>query len=66
MTRPRAADGFPAIRARIEELRRDGARAPVDDDRRRTDGPQPYATGTRPVLDGKTGTPPAIRHAVWR
>jgi hypothetical protein len=32
----------------------------------RTDGPQPYNTGTRPEFDGKARTPPAIRRAVWR
>src|ERR1700730_3443472 len=31
MSRPRAADDFPAIRARMEELRRGSARGPDDD-----------------------------------
>jgi hypothetical protein len=30
MTRPRAADDFPAIRARMEELRRERARVSRD------------------------------------
>ena len=32
MTRPRAADDFPMIRARMEELRRDRARPRAADD----------------------------------
>jgi hypothetical protein len=34
MTRPRVADDFPAIRARLEELRRERARASVREDDR--------------------------------
>ena len=32
MTRPRAADDFPTIRARMEELRREGVRPRAADD----------------------------------
>ena len=32
MTRPRAADDFPMIRARMEELRRERARPRAEDD----------------------------------
>jgi hypothetical protein len=38
VTRPRAADDFPAIRARMEELRRERARVPADDNLRRAEG----------------------------
>ena len=43
MTRPRAADDFPAIRARMEELRRQRARASAEDDLRWAAGPRPYS-----------------------
>ena len=65
MTRLRAADDFPAIRARIEELRRERVRMPADDDPRRASAAQPHAD-TRPVLVSKSGLPPAIRRALWR
>jgi len=44
VTRPHAADDFPAIRARMEELRRERAQASADDKRRSVsvgvDGPR--------------------------
>jgi hypothetical protein len=55
VTRPRAADDFPAIRARMEELRRERARMPADDDLYRTD--------SLPATSDKVGLPPAIRRA---
>ena len=60
MTRPRAADDFPAIRARMEELRRERARAPAVDDLRRADGPRPYAISSRPGLS------PVMRRALLK
>ncbi len=36
----RAADDFPAIRARLEELRRERSRVAANNDRRRADGLQ--------------------------
>ena len=47
MTRPRAADDFAAIRARMEELRRDNAQVPADDD---SAMPRPQSAGNKPVL----------------
>jgi hypothetical protein len=38
----RAADDFPAIRARLEELRRERSRVAANNDRRRADGLQSY------------------------
>jgi hypothetical protein len=61
VTRPRAADDFPAIQARMEELRRERTRVPVDDNR--MDSPRPYAIGIRPVLDGKLKVQSASRRA---
>jgi hypothetical protein len=63
VTRPRAADDFPAIRARMEELRRQRARVPADDDLRRVDGPRPYSGSGRPATADKPGLSPAIRRA---
>jgi len=60
VTRPRAADDFPAIRARMEELRRECARA--DEDTRRPDGPPPYAISGRPgSTDRSSGLSPIMR-----
>ena len=41
MLRPRAADDFAVIRARIEELRRESAQVSAEPDARPT-GPRPY------------------------
>jgi hypothetical protein len=60
VTRPRAADDFAAIRARMEELRRERAGVPADDEARRTDGPRPYAAGNRPSLANRVVFPPVI------
>ena len=53
MTRTRAADDFPAIRARMEELRRQRGGVPADDDLRRADGPRPYSDSSRPATADK-------------
>jgi hypothetical protein len=63
VTRPRAADDFPAIRARIEELRRERARVPDDDDDRRVKDPRPYSGSSRPATADKPGLSPAISRA---
>ena len=67
MTRPRAADDFPVIRARMEELRRERVRTPAGDDTRRPDGPRPYAIGDRPgSADRPSGISPMMRRALQR
>ena len=67
MTRPRAADDFPAIRARMEELRRQRARVPADDDLRRAEGPRPYSNSSRlATAAAKPELPPAIRRAFFK
>ena len=43
MGRPRAADDFPAIRARLEELQRERSGATAPDNRRMPDRSQTYA-----------------------
>jgi hypothetical protein len=63
VARPRAADDFPAIRSRMEELRRQRARVPADDDLRRADGPRRYSGGSQPAPADKPGLSPAIRRA---
>ena len=68
LTRPRAADDFPAIRARMEELRRERrARARADDDTRIPDGPRPYAISGRPgSMDRSSGLSPIMRRVLQR
>ena len=58
MTRPRAADDFPAIRARLEELQRERAHASADDGPIAKDEQRPYA-GTRPSPANRAVFPPA-------
>jgi hypothetical protein len=45
--RPRAADDFAVIRARMEELRRERAQLPAADEPPRAIGPRPYAIASR-------------------
>jgi hypothetical protein len=53
VTRPRAADDFPAIRARMEELRRERARVPADDNLRPATGLRPHSGSSRPATTDK-------------
>jgi hypothetical protein len=46
MARPRAADDFEVIRARMEQLRRERQPAPSAEDSDAPLGPRPYAAGT--------------------
>ena len=52
MTRPRAADDFATIRARMEELRRERAQVLAEVRRRSVIHPRPchHAASTRPSL----------------
>ena len=52
MTRPRAADDFATIRARIEELRRERAQAPKTETRE-TEGRSLETRGLLRRLDGR-------------
>jgi hypothetical protein len=49
--RPRAADDFAVIRARMEELRRERARGWTDDEPRGSIGRRTYAASSQPVAD---------------
>jgi hypothetical protein len=64
VARSRAADDFPAIRARMEELRRERAHVPPADDPRRA-GP-PDAISNRPGLAAGSGPSPVMRRALLR
>jgi hypothetical protein len=67
VTRPRAADDFPAIRARMEELRRERAPTSAGDDTRRSDGPRPYAiSGGSGPADRSSGISPMMRRALQK
>jgi hypothetical protein len=63
MARPRAADDFSAIRARMEELRRARDDASADHNDRTPHGPRPYAIGSRPQPGDGTGLLPLMRRA---
>jgi hypothetical protein len=62
--RPRAADDFPAIRARMEELRRERAQVLAEDDRRPATGPRPYSVGGRPATADKRTLQAVIRRLI--
>jgi hypothetical protein len=64
VTRPRAADDFAAIRARLEELRRDRARVWGGSDR--SVEPRTSAAGDKPSSEEKPGLSPAIRRVLYR
>ena len=51
MTRPHAADDFPAIRARMEELRRERAQASADDKPRSVSESRSDSGSSRPADD---------------
>jgi hypothetical protein len=58
VTRPRAADDFAAIRARMEELRRQNTRVSADDDA--TAKPRPQSASNKP------GLPLAVRRTLFQ
>jgi hypothetical protein len=67
MARSPAADDFPAIRARMEELRRESAPVPpADDPRRVAPRPRPDAIRNRPGLVDGSGLSPLMRRALLK
>jgi hypothetical protein len=51
----------------MEELRRERARAPADDNVRISNGPRPYAINGRPeATDRSSGLSPIMRRALQR
>jgi hypothetical protein len=64
--RPRAADDFDVIRARMEELRRERAQPAAENDRRPVRAPRPYAVGNRPVPANRRNLQDVIRRLMSR
>jgi hypothetical protein len=64
--RPRAADDFVSIRARLEELRRERAQAPAESERRPAPAPRPYSVGSRPAPANKRNLQAVIRRLMSR
>jgi hypothetical protein len=58
MTRPRAADDFAVIRARMEELRRESASEPAEEGS--SAKPRPQSSGS------KQGLPLAVRRTLFQ
>jgi hypothetical protein len=56
VTRPRAADDFTTIRARMEELRRERAQVSAGQEGQSTIGPSPY----HPAANGGAAAPTAL------
>jgi hypothetical protein len=65
VARPRAADDFAVIRARMEELRRERAGVPADE-ARRPDGPRPNAVSARSDAAARSGLSPELRRMLSR
>ena len=66
MTQHRAADDFAAIRARMEELRRERAQITTGGDADLRMVPRPYATSSQPRPTDRPKMPPAIRRLLSR
>ena len=58
MISPRAADDFAIIRARLEELRRERARAAPETGDRSESDPRPYYRGWKSETETKGRRPP--------
>jgi hypothetical protein len=65
VARPRSADDFVAIRARLEELRRDRAQVWANSDSGSAEA-QPNAAGNKPSPVDKPGLSPAVRRILFR
>jgi hypothetical protein len=68
MTRPRAADDFAMIRARMEELHRERAPAPVEPLARPEPPracPKPNVPATRTASSPAATTSVSRKHAAW-
>jgi hypothetical protein len=63
---PRAADDFTAIRARMEELRRERAGVPAEGKVRRPDVPEPNEISSRAPPAVKPGLSPELRRTLLR
>jgi hypothetical protein len=65
MPRLRAADDFAAIRARLEELRRDRAQVWAESASDVAEQ-RPCAAGNKPSPSEKPGLPPTVRRVLFR
>jgi hypothetical protein len=65
-SRPLAADDYPAIRARVGELRRERARVWADGEPPSPIGPRPYAASSQPTPADKARLLPGILRAMAR
>jgi hypothetical protein len=63
--RPRAADDFDVIRARMEELRRERAQ-PAENERRPATAPRLYAISSRPAPNNRRNLQDVIRRLMSR
>jgi hypothetical protein len=67
VTRPRAADDFATIRARMEELRRERARVPAEQDHPQPLSPRPdHAASSGLQNAGPRRLPSAVRQKIFR
>ena len=66
MNRPRAADDFSAIRARMDELRRERAQVVAGDEPRSVIEPRNPFKGGELAATGKPRLPPAVRRLLVR
>ena len=66
MARPRAADDFTAIRARMEELRRERAGVPAEGKVQRPGAPQSEGISGRAPPAVKPGLSPELRRMLIR
>jgi len=64
LARSRAADDFPAIRARMEELKRERDGTTTDDDALRQGAPLPYAVDGRSGTTDRSGISPQLRRGL--
>jgi hypothetical protein len=63
--RPRAADDFDVIRARMQELRRKRAQ-PAENERRPATAPRPYAISSPPAPNNRRNLQNVIRRLMSR
>ena len=65
MTRPRAADDFAVIRARMEELKQERAAVTSSNNTPRQPGPRPYAASSPSTVRDHSGLAPEFCRALF-
>ena len=66
MTRPRAADDFLVIRARMEEIKREQTKVASENDADPVAGPRPYAIAAKARSGGRPGISPIMQRALGK